>query len=177
MAQLFPESRTLELPVFQSLKKSISSFSLNIELKGDEVQTKRVVVDSYERSTSKWYIPWTWGDTEMIKVYGNKEYVDLLELWKERIIVIRSQFSSLKSDAIHRIKEDKDKLIDNYLAFLEGEFSTKFAAILADLEQKKLKTKLSTKTPLPKQKLISMRFVLSSKSWKPSYSFNPLLAH
>ena len=136
VAQLFPESRTLELPVFQSLKKSISSFSLNIELKGDEVQTKRVVVDSYERSTSKWYIPWTWGDTETVKVYGNKEYVDLLELWKERIIVIRSQFSSLKSDAIHRIKEDKDKLIDNYLAFLEGEFSTKFAAILADLEQK-----------------------------------------
>ena len=33
-------------------------------------------------------------------------------------------------------EEDKDKLIDNYLAFLEGEFSTKFAAILADLEQK-----------------------------------------
>ncbi|MBO1929809.1 hypothetical protein J4731_22410 [Providencia rettgeri] len=27
-------------------------------------------------------------------------------------------------------------MIDNYLAFLEGEFSTKFADILADLEQK-----------------------------------------
>lgn len=136
IAQLFPESRTLELPVFQSLKKSISSFSLNIELKSDEVQTKRVVVDSYERSTSKWYKPWTWGDTETVKVYGNKEYVDLPELWKERIIVIRNQFASLKSNAIQRIREDKDKLIDNYLAFLEGEFSTKFADILADLEQK-----------------------------------------
>ncbi|HCT9108690.1 dynamin family protein [Proteus mirabilis] len=136
IAQLFPESRTLELPVFQSLKKSISSFSLNIELKSDEVQTKRVVVDSYERSTSKWYKPWTWGDTETVKVYGNKEYVDLPELWKERIIVIRNQFASLKSNAIQRIREDKDKLIDNYLVFLEGEFSTKFANILADLEQK-----------------------------------------
>lgn len=136
VAQLFPESRTLELPVFQSLKKSISSFSLNIELKSDEVQTKRVVVDSYERSTSTWYKPWTWGDTETVKVYGDKEYVDLPELWKERIIAIRNQFGSLKGDAVQRIKEDKDKLIDNYLAFLEGEFSTKFAAILADLEQK-----------------------------------------
>ena len=126
----------MELPVFQSLKKSISSFSLNIELKSDEVQTKRVVVDSYERSTSTWYKPWTWGDTETVKVYGDKEYVDLQELWKERIIVIRNQFASLKGGALQRIREDKDKLIDNYLAFLEGEFSTKFVAILADLEQK-----------------------------------------
>lgn len=136
VAQLFPESRTLELPVFQSLKKSISSFSLNIELKSDEVQTKSVVVDSYEESTSTWYKPWTWGDTKTVEEYGNKEYVDLPELWKERIIVIRNQFASLKDDAVQRIKEDKDKLIDNYLAFLEGEFSTKFAVILADLEQK-----------------------------------------
>lgn len=136
IAQLFPESRTLELPIFQSLKKSISSFSLNIDLKNDEVQTKRVVVDSYERSTSTWYKPWTWGDTETVNVYENKEYVDLQDLWKERIIVIRGQFESMKNDAIRRIQEDKDKLIDNYLAFLDGEFSTKFAAILSDLEQK-----------------------------------------
>lgn len=136
IAQLFPESRTLELPVFQSLKKSISSFSLNIELQDDEVQTKRVVVDSYERSTSTWYKPWTWGDTDIVKVYGDKEYVDLQELWKERVIVIRNQFASLKSDAVQHIREDKDKLIENYLAFLEGEFRTKFDAVLEELEQK-----------------------------------------
>ncbi|NAW88811.1 dynamin family protein [Photobacterium halotolerans] len=136
VAQLFPESRSLELPVFQSLKKSISSFSLNIELKDDEVQTKRVVVDSYERSTSKWYKPWTWGDTETVNVYGNKECVDLQEVWKERVTIVSRQFEQLKNDAVKRIRDDKDKLIDNYLAFLEGEFSTKFAAILADLEQK-----------------------------------------
>lgn len=80
VAQLFPESSALELPVFQSLKKSISSFSLNIELKDDDVRTKRVVVDSYERSISKWYKPWTWGDTETVNVYGDKEYVNLYEL-------------------------------------------------------------------------------------------------
>ncbi|TQQ54000.1 50S ribosome-binding GTPase [Vibrio cholerae] len=136
IAKLFPESRTLDLPVFQSLKKSISSFSLNIELKSDEVQTKRVVVDSYERSTSKWYKPWTWGDTETVNIYGEKKYVNLYELWDERASIVRLQFEKLKNDALKRIREDKDKLIDNYLAFLEGEFSTKFAAILADLEQK-----------------------------------------
>lgn len=136
VAQLFPESSALELPVFQSLKKSINSFSLNIELKDDEVRTKRVVVDSYERSISKWYKPWTWGDTETVNIYGDKEYVDLQDVWKERVNILSRQFEQLKNDAVKRIREDKDKLIDNYLSFLEGEFSTKFAAILADLEQK-----------------------------------------
>lgn len=136
VAQLFPESSALELPVFQSLKKSINSFSLNIELKDEEVQTKRVVVDSYERSTSKWYKPWTWGDTETVNIYGDKEYVDLYDLWDARGSIIRLKFEQLKNDALKRIREDKDKLIDNYLVFLEGEFSTKFAAILTDLEQK-----------------------------------------
>lgn len=136
VAQLFPESSALELPVFQSLKKSISSFSLNIELKDDDVRTKRVVVDSYERSISKWYKPWTWGDTETVNVYGDKEYVNLYELWGERVSIVSLQFNQLKNDAVKRIRDDKDKLIDNYLAFLEGEFSTKFTAILANLEQK-----------------------------------------
>lgn len=136
VAQLFPESIALELPVFQSLKKSISSFSLNIELKDDDVRTKRVVVDSYERSISKWYKPWTWGDTETVNVYGDKEYVNLYELWDERVSIVSLQFNQLKNDAVKRIRDDKDKLIDNYLAFLEGEFSTKFTAILANLEQK-----------------------------------------
>jgi ribosome biogenesis GTPase A len=136
VAQLFPESSALELPVFQSLKRSISSFSLNIELRNDEVKTKKEKVDSYERSTSTWYKPWTWGDTETVNVYADKEYVDLQELWKERITKIRGQFESLKSNAIKHIKEDKDKLIDNYLAFLEDEFSAKFSSILNELEQK-----------------------------------------
>ncbi|EJC6798672.1 dynamin family protein [Vibrio parahaemolyticus] len=136
VAQLFPESSALELPVFQSLKKSISSFSLNIELKDDDVRTKRVVVDSYERSISKWYKPWTWGDTETVNVYGDKEYVNLYELWDERVSIVSLQFNQLKNDAVKRIRDDKDKLIDNYLAFLEDEFSTKFTAILANLEQK-----------------------------------------
>ncbi|MBN3198003.1 dynamin family protein [Pectobacterium brasiliense] len=136
VAQLFPESSALELPVFQSLKRAISSFSLNIELRNDEVKTKKEKVDSYERSTSTWYKPWTWGDTETVNVYVDKEYVDLQELWKERITKIRGQFESLKSNAIKHIKDDKDKLIDNYLAFLEGEFSAKFSSILNELEQK-----------------------------------------
>lgn len=127
VAQLFPESSALELPVFQALKNSISSFSINIELKDDEVQTKESRI-----SIAKWYLPWTWGDTKP----EYSKYVDLQDAWKERVTIVSHQFEQLKNDAVKCIREDKDKLIDNYLDFLEGEFSTKFAAILADLEDK-----------------------------------------
>ncbi|MCK8045339.1 dynamin family protein [Shewanella sp. 1CM18E] len=136
VAALFPESRALELPVFQSLKNSIAALSFNIELNNDEVQTKSVVTRYRTVSDSTWFKPWTWGDTRQVAVYEDQKYVDLHEIWKERVIIVRRQFESLENDAKQRIKEDKDKLIDNYLAFLEDEFSAKFEVILDDLEQK-----------------------------------------
>ncbi|MCU8061016.1 dynamin family protein [Shewanella oncorhynchi] len=136
VAALFPESNALELPVYQALKHSISAISLDIELKQDDIR-KKSVFSHYEKVYDpELFSPSTWFSRREVAKYRTEEYVDLQELWKERIIIIRNQFASLKDDAVQRIREDKDKLIDNYLAFLEGEFSTKFAAILADLEHK-----------------------------------------
>ncbi|WP_445769106.1 dynamin family protein [Rheinheimera sp.] len=136
VAALFPESSALELPIYQALKHSISAISLDIELNQNDI-SKRSVISGYRTvSDATWYNPFSWFSTREEPIYREEDYVDLQELWKERIIIIRGQFTSLKGDAVQRIREDKDKLIDNYLAFLEGEFSTKFAAILADLEQK-----------------------------------------
>lgn len=136
VASLFPESNVLELPVYQALKHSISAISLDIELNQGDI-SKRSVVSGYRTvKDSKWYNPFSWGRKREVAIYSEEEYVDLLELWKERVITIRRHFESLKKEALQRIKEDKDKLIDNYLAFLEDEFSAKFAAIIDDLEQK-----------------------------------------
>lgn len=136
IAALFPESNALELPVYQALKHSISSISLDIELKQDDIREKSVFSHYDKVYDPELLSPSTWFSRREVARYKTEEYVDLQELWKERMIIIRNQFASLKGDAIQRIREDKDKLIDNYLAFLEGEFSTKFADILADLEQK-----------------------------------------
>lgn len=136
VAALFPESSALELPAFKALKQSISAISLDIELKQSDISEKSVKSGYRTVSDATWYNPFSWFSTREVPIYKNEEYVNLQELWKERIIIIRGQFTSLKGDAIQRIQEDKDKLIDNYLAFLEGEFSAKFAATLEDLEQK-----------------------------------------
>ncbi len=87
-------------------------------------------------STSKWYNPFSWGSSKEVAVYSTEEYVDLQDLWKERVIVIRTEFMNLKNGAIQRIIDDKDKLIDNYLNFIEEEFMTKFDALLDDLNCK-----------------------------------------
>lgn len=136
VAGLFPESKALELPVYQALKHSISAISLDIELKQNDIRKKSVFSHYEKKYDPELFSPSTWFSRREVAKYRTEEYVDLEELWKERMIAIRIKFKSLKTDAVKRIKEDKDKLIDNYLAFLDGEFSTKFAAILDDLKQK-----------------------------------------
>ncbi|HCG7916423.1 TPA: dynamin family protein [Vibrio parahaemolyticus] len=136
VAALFPESNALELPVYQALKHSISAISLDIELKQNDIREKSVFSHYEKEYDPELFSPSTWFSRREVAKYRTEEYVDLQELWKERMIAIRSQFESLKTDAVKRIKQDKDKLIENYLAFLDDDFSTKFAAILEDLEQK-----------------------------------------
>lgn len=136
VAALFPESNALEFPVYQALKHSISAISLDIELKQNDIREKSVFSHYEKEYDPELFSPSTWFSRREVAKYRTEEYVDLQELWKERMIAIRSQFESLKTDAVKRIKQDKDKLIENYLAFLDDDFSTKFAAILEDLEQK-----------------------------------------
>lgn len=124
---LFPDSRGLELPVFQALKYSIAAIPLNMSQ--NEISKKSV-------KDSKWYNPFSWGRTREVEVYRGEEFVDLHELWKTEGKDVLNQFEALKEEAKHHIKENKDKLVDNYLAFLDGEFSAKFEIILNDLSQK-----------------------------------------
>ena len=136
VAALFPDSRELDLPAFQALKHSIESIPFNIEVSQSDIQKKSVVSGYRTVSDSKWYNPFSWGRTREIKTYREEEFVNLQELWKARGKVVRDQFESLKNQAKLHIKEDKDKLIDNYLSFLDGEFNAKFEVVLNDLSQK-----------------------------------------
>ncbi|MEZ8644915.1 dynamin family protein [Vibrio cyclitrophicus] len=136
VAALFPDSRELDLPAFQALKHSIEAIPFNIEVSQNDIQKKSVVSGYRTVSDSKWYNPFSWGRTREIKTYREEEFVNLQELWKARGKVVRDQFESLKNQAKLHIKEDKDKLIDNYLSFLDGEFNAKFEVVLNDLSQK-----------------------------------------
>ena len=136
IASLFPDSKTLELPAFKILKDSISAISLEIDLQQEEIQN-RVVVSGYRTvSTSKWYNPFSWGSSKQVTEYKTEEYVDLQDIWKERLPQIRTSFNGLKEAALGRIIGDKDKLVENYLSFMDREFMGRFDELLNNLENK-----------------------------------------
>ena len=133
VASLFPDSKALELPAFKILKESISAISLEIDLQQEEVQSREEVSGYRTVSDSKWYNPFSWGSTRQIAEYTTVEFVDLHDMWKERLPQIRSSFDTLRKEALGRINSDKDKLIDNYLSFMEREFKARFDTLLNEL--------------------------------------------
>jgi ribosome biogenesis GTPase A len=133
---LFDGCQDLELPILEGICKSVADISLNLAVEKKEIKTRRVVVGQRVVETSKWYKPWTWGDTETVNVYGDEAYVDLAELWRERQTRIRSEFSTLVQSARKRIETGKDTLVDQFLAFMEQEFDEKFDALLTSIQEK-----------------------------------------
>lgn len=133
---LFDGCEDLELPILEGIRKSVADISLNLAIEKKEIKTRQIVVGQRVVKTSKWYKPWTWGDKETVNVYGDESFVDLTEVWAERRIQIRTEFSNLVKSARQHIENGKDTLIDQFLAFMEQEFDEKFDALLSSIEEK-----------------------------------------
>lgn len=133
---LFDGCRDLELPLLEGLRKSIADISLDLGVDKKEIKKRKVVVNSYEVSTSNWYKPWTWGDKETVNVYGDETYVDLAQLWNARQTNVRDEFSELVKRARARIETGKDTLVDQFLAFMDKEFDEKFDVLLGSIDDK-----------------------------------------
>ncbi|WP_252180142.1 dynamin family protein [Endozoicomonas sp. 4G] len=136
VASLFPDSKALELPAFKMLKESIGAISLVLDLQEDEVQSREEVSGYRTVSVSEWYNPFSWWKTEQVAEYKTVEFVKLKNIWNDRLTYIRTNFNDLRDLALARINADKDKLVENYLSFMEREFMAKFDALLDDLETK-----------------------------------------
>ncbi|WP_424409587.1 dynamin family protein [Pasteurella sp. PK-2025] len=153
----------LPMPIVDGLKHRISSLAsfTNLGLEDDEVEvrvsTERVKTGtktvSYkqkvgERSTSTWWKPWTWGDTENIyetryreeDVYENREkqeeVVNAEELWENRESQILQYFNILMNTARDKLESDVLTFANSFRDFMEKEFQIKFEEILNDLTQK-----------------------------------------
>jgi len=136
VADLFKESRELKLPVFDGLQKKMGNISLDLTIKSREIDTRRVVIGSREESDSKWYNPFSWGKKKSVNTYGDEEYVNLMNLWGERVTLIDAQFTKLVNNARGEIESMKDKLTDRFIEFMTEEFESRFNEILDDLKEK-----------------------------------------
>lgn len=136
VTELFDDNKKLELSTLEGVRKSVGSISFNLNLNKKEIKEKDILIDTEEVSTSKWYKPWTWGDTETVYTYGKEEYLNLEELWKKRSLLVEREFIYLLNNARDRIDEGKNKLIESYLLFMEEEFNIQFNKIMESLKEK-----------------------------------------
>jgi len=136
--ELFADCEHLEFPILEGVRQSVADISLNLKIEERDVKTRRVVVGTRTVSTSTWYKPWSWGDEEVQNVYGDETYVDLNDVWLERETLVRTEFVNLVNNARARINNGKDKLIAQFLAFMEQEFDEKFGALIHSISEKLL---------------------------------------
>lgn len=133
---LFDDARTLNLPILQGLKEEISDFSLNLNLNSQNVKSKQERYNPREVSDSSWWNPFSWGRTRTVWDYRDVKYVDMVPLWDESRVVLQANFMQLLDNAKTKTEQDKNKLVENYLAFIEREFDSKFNQIIDALKEK-----------------------------------------
>lgn len=133
---LFQNTRSLQLPVFEGIKKTAADISFNLTVDQSDIKKRKVVAGSSEVSISKWYNPFSWGDTETVYSYKDEEFVDLEALWKARRTGVEALLDSMVNSAINKIENDKDRLVDNFVAFMNREFDIKFKELLNSLSEK-----------------------------------------
>ncbi|CAE6839745.1 dynamin family protein [Paraburkholderia nemoris] len=133
---LFAGSQDLNLPVLEGIKRKMGAISLNLTLQRDDIKKRYVVVGQREESDSRWYNPFSWTRKKTVNVYGDEEYVDLSEFWKERLTQIETAFTRLIQNARNEIENGKNKLTDRFVEYMNNEFEPKFNELLDSLRVK-----------------------------------------
>lgn len=136
IVDLFKGTEHLNLPILEGIKKTVGDISFNLGVKNNEIKSRKVVVGSYEVSDSSWYNPFSWGSTRTVKQYRTEEFVNLNDLWQERATLIEAELSRLITSARNQIDVGKNRLIDQFLAFMNQEFDTRFKELMLSLQEK-----------------------------------------
>ena len=69
-------------------------------------------------------------------VFGEEEFVDLAKVWKSRKTQVDAEFTNLSRAEVARIKEGRDQLVDQFLAFMAEEFDQRFNELVESVRDK-----------------------------------------
>lgn len=133
---IFEESKSVELPVLEGIRKAVADISLNLVVNQDDIQKRDVRVGTKTVKDSKWYNPFSWGRTRTVTVYGEEGYVDLENVWREKAVDVKIEFNRLINNAREEIDAGKGRLIDQFVAFMTREFDRQFSELLDSLKEK-----------------------------------------
>lgn len=138
---LFADVNTLNLPVLDNFKNKISGLNGNMfalssqdienTLYEKEIGTKTI-------SISKWWNPFSWGKTKEVPVYETvyEEEVNLAEYWHKHSTDVYQEFDGNIQSARQQMEQDANILLDNFVRFMEAEFTPRFEELVADLKEK-----------------------------------------
>lgn len=145
--KLFKDVNTFEVPQLYNVQLQIENAIVK-KLDNKEIE-KEEVFSHYETvDVSTWWKPWTkigFGGTEQRARYKTVEYVDLEELWESRGKDISMKFTQFTSKATKDIERRQAQLVEQYIQFMDAEFTPRFNEIISDLENKMKDQKLLEK--------------------------------
>lgn len=149
----------IPLPVLNSLKEQVRDIATmtNLGLGEDEIEEDvryeknkvgtRTEYYTVQVERSRWNPKRWFGnkyDTEErsreVDVYETKEireeYVDVDELWNNRVFDITHHFNELVNTARNKVISDTEDYANSFKEFMEKEFEVKFKEIISDLQAK-----------------------------------------
>ena len=167
----------IPLPVLNSLKEQVRDIATmtNLGLGADEIEEDvryekhkvgtRTEYYTVQVERSRWNPKRWFGskyDTEErsreVDVYETKEireeYVDVDELWNNRVFDITHHFNELVNTARNKVISDTEDYANSFKEFMEKEFEVKFKEIISDLQDKTAdKEKIKVLAAQAKEKL------------------------
>lgn len=133
---LFQLGDSVPLPMLQSLKNAVLNTTFDMALQEDELRDRQKQVGTEEVSGATLWKPWTWFDKRKRAIYENEKFVSLEAMWQQRIPIVHSNFNKLVIEARAHIEGGKDRLVEQYAAFLDRTFDKHFDALLDQLRSR-----------------------------------------
>lgn len=137
--QLFEDLESTEnditlLPVLNSLKVAASSISETASFIEHATYEKEVVVGHKTISTSKWYNPFSWGDTATIKQYGKRDRVDLVKVWQKMEAAISDDFYTVIKSAKEQMNEDVEQTMEHFIEIMDNRLEVEIENLIDELK-------------------------------------------
>ena len=149
----------IPLPVLNSLKEQVRDIATmtNLGLGADEIEEDVRYEKRQTGTKTEWYEvqversifnPLRWVGNKYtteersreVPVYETKEirekYVDVDDLWNNRVFDINHHFNELVNTARNKVKSDTEDYANSFKEFMEKEFEVKFKEIIFDLQAK-----------------------------------------
>lgn len=139
---LFSDVDSLNLPILDNFKSQISGLNGNMfVLSSGDIKTNsyQAEVGGHWQSTTKWWNPFTWfNEDKWVAEYETvrEDKVNLGKYWRKHNVNVFKSFEDNIKAAQDQMKKDGDILLDSFIKFINSQFTPKFDALIADLQNK-----------------------------------------